>query len=133
MADLFVNGISIDDTFYHVKVRFQSLSRAFNIVEGNNAGRALSARTIRDVLGTSYSYTMDVEPDYAHPEDYDDFFEVISEPTDFHVVKMPYGQTELTFDAQIISGEDVYKGYMSGRDVWGGLTVNFVAMQPQRT
>lgn len=133
MATFVSSGISVDNTRYHVKVVFRSLNRSFNVMEGNNSGISLAARTIRDILGTAYSYTMEIEPDYNHLADYDSFYEAISSPADYHSIKMPYGQSEMTFDAQIISGEDTYLGYMSGRDIWGGLKVTFIPMEPQRT
>lgn len=132
MADFAVNGIKLDGIYYRVKVTFKSLKRSFSLMEGNNKGVALSARTIRDILGTQYSYSMNVEPDDANPTEYDDFFDAISSPVNYHTISLPYGQTEIVFEAQITSGSDTYRGNMGGYERWGGMTVNFNPMEPQR-
>lgn len=135
MIDFDVNGLTVDGTNYHVRVVFKSLKRSFSITEGPNSGKAINARAIRDVLGTQYTYSMNVEPlstGLSDQEEYDRFYQVITAPVDYHTVEMPYGQTTIVFDAQIISGEDEYLGKRNGHDWWGGLTVSFVPMQPQR-
>lgn len=117
---------------YNVRVSFPSVERSFELVEGQNGGMALSFRTIRDIGGTAYAYTMNVEPDFADPTSYDAFYEAISAPVEYHSITVPYGQTTLTFNARIVSGSDSYRGKASGYERWGGLTVNFIPIKPQR-
>lgn len=132
MVDFDVNGITLDGINYFVRVVYKSLKRSFNLFEGGNAGIALSSRTIRDIRGTLYSYALDVEPISGHQDEYDAFYEAITAPVDYHTVKLPYGQDDITFEAQITSGEDSYNGHRDGTELWGGLTVNFIPMEPQR-
>lgn len=126
------NIITVDGTLYNVRVSFGTMERNFELVEGNNKGVSITKREIRDVVGTRYSYSMDIEPDPAYPEDYDAFYEKITEPVDYHTVGIPYGQDGIEFEAQIISGRDSYKGFLAGSHRWGGLSVEFIPMQPQR-
>lgn len=136
MIDFDATGITVDGIDYHVRVVFNSLERDFNLLEGGNAGMALSGRTIRDIIGTQYTYIMKVEPLSTSAADqiaYDEFYQAITAPVDYHTVKMPYGQTDITFDAQIISGKDKYCGKRNNHEWWRELSVIFIPMEPQRT
>lgn len=84
-------GITVDGVFYSVHVEYESLKRAFEIVEGRNSGTMLTGRQTRDVLGTGYSYSMAIEPDPSDPESYDTLYEVLSAPVASHMVTLPYG------------------------------------------
>ena len=127
------NIITVDGTAYNVRVTFDSMERNFEIVEGSNTGQAITKREIRDVIGTAYAYSMQIEPDPAHQDDYDSFYQKITEPVEYHTVILPYGQTGITFQARIISGGDKYKGKIAGKHRWGNMSVEFLPMQPQRT
>ena len=124
--------ITVDGTEYNIRMKFETLHRAFEIVEGPNSGTAINGRTIRDIIGTRYSYQIDVEPDPAVPESYDDFYEMITSPEDSHTVSFPYGQETITFDALIESGNDKYMGIVGSQKRWSGLSIVFKAMEPQR-
>lgn len=124
--------ITVDGTEYNVRLKYETLTRAFSIVEGDNAGEALSGRLLRDVIGTKYSYQIDIEPDPSDPDSYDSFFQTITAPADYHTVTMPYGQSTITFDAAIQSGSDIYRGKLGNKQRWSGLSIQFIAMAPQR-
>lgn len=128
-----MQNIVVDGVEYRVRVVYESLSRSFSIVEGPNGGTAITARTIRDIIGTKYDYEMRVEPDLRYPEDYDAFYEVISAPVESHMVEMPYGSGVMKFEAMIVSGEDTYRGILANRNAWQGLRVQFKPILPQRT
>ena len=128
-----MQNIVVDGVEYRVRVVYESLSRSFSIVEGPNGGTAITARTIRDIIGTKYDYEMRVEPDLRYPEDYDAFYEVISAPVESHMVEMPYGNGVMKFEAMIVSGEDTYRGILANRNAWQGLRVQFKPILPQRT
>lgn len=102
-------------------------------MEGPNGGTAITARTIRDIIGTKYAYEMNIEPDPRYPEDYDAFYEAISAPVESHTVEMPYGSGVMKFEAMIVSGEDTYAGILINRNAWKGLRVQFKPILPQRT
>ena len=128
-----MQNIVVDGVEYRVRVVYESLSRSFSIVEGPNGGTAITASTIRDIIGTKYDYEMRVEPDLRYPEDYDAFYEVISAPVESHMVEMPYGSGVMKFEAMIVSGEDTYAGILVNRNAWRGLRVQFKPILPQRT
>ena len=55
-------SVVMDGITYQVRVRVDSLDRSFRIPDGGNAGDLLSGRYSRDIVGTYYDYTMEVEP-----------------------------------------------------------------------
>lgn len=124
--------IVMDQVTYHLRVKYQTLGRSFHLDDGENADWMLSGLYKRDLLGTYYDYTMEVEPDPRYPDDYDSFFEAITAPVDSHSLTLPYGQGTITFDAMVTSGSDLYKGQLAGVSRWGGLQVQFTAQKPQR-
>ena len=124
--------LNMDGTTYRVRIVYDTLVRSFELLEGVNAGEMLSGRHERDLLGTGYTYQMQVEPDPRYPTDYDAFFEAISAPVDSHTIIMPYGQTNITYEAMVESGQDAYRVIVGGRTKWRGLTVQYRYIEPQR-
>lgn len=124
--------ITVDGITYRVLVEYDTLRRSFEIMEGNNTGTAISGRSIRDIIGTCYEYSMTVRADPDFPEDYDSFFYKISEPVDYHTVVLPFGQTTISFQAKITGGNDIYKGYYAGYKRWDEMELRYIPMQPQR-
>ena len=127
-----MNGILMDGTTYKVLVVYNSLVRSFELRSGENEDYMISGRHERDLLGTGYAYQMAVEPDPAHPEDYDAFYHAISDPVPSHKITMPYGQGTMEFDAEILGGEDRLLGKLSGVNRWTGLVVDFQPLSLQR-
>lgn len=127
-----MNGILMDGTAYKVRVVYNSLVRSFELRSGENEDYMISGRHERDLLGTGYAYQLAVEPDPAHPEAYDAFYEAISSPVPSHKITMPYGQGTLEFDAEILSGEDRLLGKLAGVNRWTGLVVDFQPLSLQR-
>lgn len=124
--------IVMDGVTYHLRVRYETIGRSFRVADGENAGDMLSGLYQRDLIGTYYDYTLEVEPDPQHREDYDSFFEAISSPVASHSVTLPYGQSTLTFQAMVTGGGDLYRGQVAGWRRWSGLQVQFTAQKPQK-
>ena len=110
-----------------------SLKRSFAVLDGDNAGRVMTGAMTRDIIGTYYNYSMEIDPVSSNLAEYDEFYEAISAPVDSHVLTVPYAQTTLTFDAYIANGEDELVSKYGSRNEWQNLAINFVAMKPKRT
>lgn len=119
----------LDNIDYNIQV--MSLKRKFEVADGDSSGRLQNWKMYRDVVGTFYNYTLKVALKDYDVESYDNFYQAISSPIESHVLEIPYGQGILTFDAYVTKGEDdlVNKGV---NNIWDGLTINFIAMEPQR-
>lgn len=111
-----------------------SIKRNFKIGEGPNSGESISGRRRRDIRGTYYNYTLEIDPSLMARDDYDRMYEILSAPVESHTITVPYGQSALTYEAEITGGEDEVSA-MEGNDIidWGELTVTFNAIKPQRS
>lgn len=107
--------------------------RSFQILDGENAGRQIiTAKMERDILGTFYNYSMNIDSSFMTKEEYDALYEVLSSPVDFHVIEVPYAQETLIFEAYVTNGSDELVGIRKGKNLWANLSINFIAMEPQR-
>lgn len=128
--------VKVDGKEYAASVT--NLERNFNITDGENAGRLLLILKMeRDVQGTFYNYTMTIDSDFMNDEDYSELYLKLSAPVDSHVLEVPFNQEVLTFDAYVTSGKDKLKKVTNynkenQKNHWGELTVNFIAIEPQR-
>lgn len=127
-----MTGIWMDGKHYRVRLVLNGMERSFSLLSGDNEGYMLSRRHERDLDGTEYSYQLKVEPDPAHREDYDAFFDAITAPVDSHPVTLPYGQGLLTFEAEIQKGTNTLGQRTAWQNQWSGLTVAFTPIIPQR-
>lgn len=107
--------------------------RSFQILDGENAGRQiLTAKMERDVLGTFYNYSMNIDSRFMSKEEYDTLYELLSSPVDSHQIEVPYGQDTLVFEAYVTNGTDEMIGIRNNANNWANLSINFIAMEPQR-
>lgn len=121
------------DNIEFTKAVVDKPKRSFNIVDGDNAGRLLiTAKMDRDVLGTLYNYSLKIDSSFMTEEEYDALYELLSAPVDSHIIEVPYGQTTLVYEAYVTAGTDELILIKDGKNYWEGLTINFVAMEPQR-
>nr|UVX72211.1 MAG: hypothetical protein [Bacteriophage sp.]UWG16090.1 MAG: hypothetical protein [Bacteriophage sp.]UWG29892.1 MAG: hypothetical protein [Bacteriophage sp.]DAP26437.1 MAG TPA: hypothetical protein [Caudoviricetes sp.] len=124
--------LSLDGKAYP-NLHVVSLKRSFSVLDGDNAGRVMTGAMKRDIIGTYYNYSMEIDPVSSDLAEYDEFYEAISAPVDSHVLTVPYAQTTVTFDAYVANGEDELVSKNDDRSNWQNLSVNFVAMKPKRT
>lgn len=121
--------LTLDGWNYCVGVK--SIQRSAVIKEGRNSGQSLSGSKIRDLIGTFYNYTIELDMRLLSPSAYDEFFEAITAPVEYHMLSVPYGQGSITFKAYVTGAEDECRLPARVR-IWGGLKVTFYAMEPQR-
>lgn len=123
---------TVNGRAYNVVVPDGGLKRSGKVLDGENAERAKSGRMIRDIIGTYYNYSLQLDTANLDVAEYDALYEVLSAPVDYHVITMPYGQGTITFDAYVANVDDELKRMEPGRNLWGNLTFNFIAMAPRR-
>lgn len=114
-----------------LRVNVTKLERGFSVTDTENSGRLQNFKMHRDVAGTFYNYTIDVIPHNDHREDYDTFYEIVSSPVESHHMVFPYAQKTIKFEAYVTNGADSLQR-RNGKNLWDGLSLNFVAMEPQR-
>lgn len=123
---------SVDGVEYS-KIHVMSLKRSFSVLDGENAGRTMDGAMQRDIIGTYYNYSLEIDPYDSDPEEYDSFWETISAPENDHQVVFPYGSKgTISYRAYASVGEDELYDIINGYNRWNNLTVNFISMDPQR-
>lgn len=128
MATFLLDGVS-----YNVMVPEGGLKRSGRVLDGDNAGRLQSGRMQRDIIGTYYNYSMQIDTSRLNVSQYDALYQVLTAPVDYHAVVMPYGQGTLSFQAYVSNVDDELILMQNGRNLWGNLSVNFIAMEPARS
>lgn len=126
------NVFTVDGVAYNVIVPRDGIKRKFEVLDGPNTGRSLLGDLTRDIIGTFYNYTIEIVTKQQSREEYDRLYEVLSSPKEYHEITVPYGQVTLTFKAYVTSGEDSISYISDEETCWDGLSVNFIAMSPQR-
>lgn len=121
--------LTLDGRNYCVGVK--SIQRSAVLKEGRNSGTALSGAVIRDLVGTFYHYTIELDMRLLSPSAYDEFYETVTAPVEYHTLSVPYGQGSITYKAYVTGAEDVCRLPARVR-IWGGLKLKFMAMEPQR-
>ena len=126
------NYVFTIDGVEYKNIHVVSVKRSFSVLDGENAGRTMDGAMQRDIIGTYYNYSLEIDPSESGPEEYDALYEVLSAPEDSHEVSFPYGRGILSFQAYISNGEDELLDLFGGVPRWNNLTINFIAMSPQR-
>lgn len=127
-----VTGIKVDGVNYN-NVHVVSLQRNAEVLDGPNATRNTAGGMVRDILGTFYNYSVEIDSDEASVSEYDSLYEVLSSPEDSHLIVMPYGQSTLTFMAYVTKVADELLYVTDSEQRWGSMSFSFIAMRPQRT
>lgn len=122
---------TIDGMEFDVDVT--ELKRKFAVTDTDNSGRTMNGNMHRDIIGTYYNYTLSIEPKKTEKsrKDYDTLYELLSAPVESRILVVPYAQSTLKFKAYITNGEDNLK-IRKSLNLWDGLSVNFIATEPQR-
>jgi len=126
-----MNLIKIDGVSYDVGT--VELKRDGEIIYDHlTKGTALDFSEINDAVAARYSYSLKIEPKPgANNAEYDEFYYDITNPKSARFVEFPFAQSKLAFWAKIKAVSDVlHKSYVGNK--WGGLSVEFTPVKPQR-
>jgi len=102
-------------------------------------GIMLDFSEMSDAAATKYTYSFTVEPkrgasgaNINAQHEYDAFYHDITSPKSIRTVELPYGQSTVIFQAKISSVGDMLRKSFGGANKWGGLSVTFLPVKPQR-
>lgn len=95
-------------------------------------GTTLDLRKHYDVKGTYYDYDVQFNIKAMNVSDYDMLYELLTEPTEYHTVTLPYGQSTITFIANVKVTEDSLIKNFKQMKKWSGFKVTFEALEPQK-
>lgn len=124
--------IKMDGRQYNVGAISGTLEESFRVSDGPNTDTLITGEEVRDVIGTYYDHSLQIEPDMEHYQDYLDFYHDISAPVASHTITFPHEGGEITYEAMVYSGAHSIVNAFMGMRVYTGLTVIFKAKAPQR-
>lgn len=85
-----------------------------------------------DVKGTYYDYDVVFNTRAMNVAEYDKLYDLVTAPVESHEVTLPFGQSTITFLARTKVGNDsIVFNYTNSRK-WGGFTVTFESLIPQK-
>lgn len=122
-----INGQSFD-----VTVAISDIEETFNVLDGSNAGRVMSGRMIRDVIGTYIGHKITFF-NGKNNADFDALWNyLIAHSVDDYVnLEAADGQTSLSYQAYYTSGTRSLRSAADGTNVWDEIEINFVPMDAQ--
>lgn len=130
MSYIKLNGIEFD-----TEVAISSYNRSFNVLDGENAGRVMTGRMVRDIIGTYIGHKLTVFRRGDHYEGLDDFWSyLVAHSTDDSVMlEAADGQTTISYEAYYTSASQDLEKVEDHVNYWGEIEVNFVPMEAQVT
>ena len=130
MCDIKLNGIEFD-----TEVAISSYNRSFNVLDGENAGRVMTGRMVRDIIGTYIGHKLTVFRRGDNYKGLDDFWSyLVAHSTDDSVMlEAADGQTTISYEAYYTSASQDLEKVEGHVNYWGEIEVNFVPMEAQVT
>lgn len=128
MSYIKLNGVEFD-----AKVAISTYNRNFNVLDGDNAGRVMSGRMVRDIIGTYIGHKITVFRRGENQAGLDEFWDyLVAHSADESVqLEAADGQTVLSYEAYYTSASQDLEKVEAGVNYWGEIQVNFIPMEAQ--
>ncbi len=128
MSYIKLNGVAFD-----TDVAIASYSRSFNVLDGENAGRVLTGRMVRDVIGTYIGHKLTVFRRGDNYEGLDRFWDYLLAHSvdDSVLLEAADGQSTISYEAYYTSASQELEKIEGGVNYWGDIEVTFIPMQAQ--
>lgn len=126
--------IKLNNRVFDADVAIGKYNRNFNVLDGDNAGRATNGRMIRDIIGTYIGHKVTVFRRGSNYQGLDEFWNYLVEHSiDPEGVELEAadGQTTITYQAYYTSASQDIESVENGVNYWGEIEVNFIPMDAQ--
>lgn len=125
--------IKINGKVFDADVAISKYSRSFSVLDGDNAGRVMIGRMVRDILGTYIGNKITV---FRRGDDYeglDEFWDylVAHSVDDSVMLEAADGQTTISYEAYYTSASQDLEKVENGVNYWGEIDINFIPMDAQ--
>lgn len=128
MSYIKLNGVVFD-----ADVAISNYNRNLNVLDGENAGRVMTGRMIRDIIGAYIGHNLTVfrrGDNYAGLDTFWDYL-VAHSVDDSVLLEAADGQTAISYEAYYTSASQDLEKVDGGVNYWGDIQVNFVPMDAQ--
>lgn len=128
MSYIKLNGIEFD-----ADVAIGKYNRNFNVLDGPNAGRVMTGRMVRDVIGTYLGHKVTVFRRGNNYQGLDKFWDYLylHSVDDSVMLEAADGQTVISYEAYYTSASQDIEQVVNGVNYWGEIEVNFIPMDAQ--
>ena len=128
MSYIKLNGVEFD-----ADIAIAAYNRNFNVLDGENAGRVMSGRMVRDIIGTYVGHKITVFRRGDNYEGLDRFWDYLIEHSvdDSVLLEAADGQTTISYEAYYTSGTQDIEKVVNGVNYWGTIEINFIPMEAQ--
>ena len=130
MSYIKLNGVEFD-----AEVAISAYNRNFNVLDGDNAGRVMTGRMVRDIIGTYIGHKVKVFRRGDNYKGLDDFWDylVAHSVDDSVMLEAADGQSTIAYEAYYTSGSQDIENVVNGVNYWGEIEINFIPMEAQVT
>lgn len=130
MSYIKLNGIEFD-----ADVAIGKYNRNFNVLDGENVGRVMTGRMIRDVIGSYLGHKITVFRRGNNYQGLDDFWDYLFAHSvdDSVMLEAADGQTTIRYEAYYTSASQDIEQVIDGVNYWGEIEVNFIPMEATLT
>ena len=128
MSYIKINGITFD-----ADVAISKYNRYFNVLDGENAGRVMTGRMVRDGLGSYLGHKITVFRRGDNYKGLDDFWDYLFAHSvdDSVMLEAADGQTTIAYEAYYTSASQDIEKVENGVNYWGEIEANFIPMDAQ--
>lgn len=125
MSYLKINGREFD-----LDVSIGEYNETLNVLDGPNAGRVMTGRMVRDVIGTYIGHNITVRSKGMDHTGLDEYWEFIKQHSvdDYVTLEAADGQTTIEYEAYYTSASRKLNTVLDGVNYWGEVAVNFIPM-----
>lgn len=130
-----VKFVSINGTDWGVDVAIQGIERVMTVIEDSNAGKAITGRRIRSIVGTEIGHKVTffrLGNDY---ETFDALWDWLVEHSvdDSVELEIADGQTTISYEAYYTAAKQKLDVRNNGLNLWDAIEVTFAPIEPQVT
>lgn len=130
-----MNYIKLNGITFDADVAISKCNRYFNVLDGENAGRVMTGRMVRDVIGTYLGHKVTVFRRGDNQKGLDAFWDYLyAHSVDDSVqLEAADGQTTIAYEAYYTSASQDIEKVENGVNYWGEIEINFIPIEAQVT
>jgi hypothetical protein len=127
-----MNYLRINNQPFDVTVAISGIEESFNVLDGENAGRVLSGKMVRDIIGTYIGHKVTFFNGKSR-SDFDALWDyLIAHSVDDSVLlEAADGQSSISYQAYYTSGTRTLRTAADGVNQWDEIEINFIPMDSQ--
>ena len=124
-----MNYCKINGKPFDVTVAISDVEENFNVLDGDNAGRVMSGRMVRDIIGTYIGHKITFFNGKGNT-DFDALWDylIAHSVDDYVTLEAADGQSSISYQAYYTSGTRKLQSAADGVNRWDELEVNFIPM-----